>query len=140
MAEMSLNRVELLGRLGADPEFRYSGSVQSQAYCAFNLATNQTWKDEGGVVNTKVDWHRVVAWSKIAETCRDYLRKGSKVYIEGTLHTRQYDENGQRKFITEVRLRHLIMLGSANNSNNIDADLKKHFDNAPLDGADDLPF
>jgi single-strand DNA-binding protein len=115
VAEKSLNKVTLLGRIGADPEIKYTQS--GQAVCTLNLATNQSWKDEAGVLQTKTDWHRVVAWGKLAEACHEYLKKGSKLYVEGSLHTRQYDDkDGQKKYITEIKMNEMIMLDSKGSS------------------------
>ena len=115
MAEKSLNKVTLLGRIGADPEIKYTQS--GQAVCTLNIATNQSWKDEAGVLQTRTDWHRVVAWGKLAETCHEYLKKGSKLYVEGSLHTRQYDDkDGQKKYITEIKMNEMIMLDSRGSS------------------------
>ena len=115
MAEKSLNKATLLGRIGADPEIKYTQS--GQAVCTLNVATNQVWKDEAGVLQTKTDWHRVVAWGKLAEACHEYLKKGSKLYVEGSLHTRQYDDkDGQKKYITEIKMNEMIMLDSRNSS------------------------
>jgi single-strand DNA-binding protein len=115
MPEKSLNKVTLLGRIGADPDIKYTQS--GQPVCTLNVATNQTWKDEAGVLQTKTDWHRVVVWGKLAETCHEYLKKGSKLYLEGSLHTRQYDDkDGQKKYITEIKMNEMIMLDSRGSS------------------------
>jgi single-strand DNA-binding protein len=137
MAEPSLNRVELLGRLGGDPKINYMQDGQAQS--TLSIATNQIWKDKEGNEAVKTDWHRVVAWGKLAEVCRDYLKKGSKVHIEGSLHTREYsDKDGQKKFITEVKLKNLLMLGSPEKTS-IDNALKEYFDAVPVED-DGLPF
>lgn len=109
MAEKSLNKVTLLGRIGSDPEIKYTQN--GQPVCTLSVATNQIWKDESGVLQSRTDWHRVVAWGKLAETCHEYLKKGSKLYLEGSLHTRQYDDkDGQKKYITEIKMNEMIML------------------------------
>ena len=109
MAEKSLNKVTLLGRIGTDPEIKYTQN--GQPVCTLSVATNQIWKDESGVLQSKTDWHRVVAWGKLAETCHEYLKKGSKLYLEGSLHTRQYDDkDGQKRHITEIKMNEMIML------------------------------
>jgi len=111
MAERSLNKVMLLGRLGADPEIKYIPS--GQAVSNFNLATSYSWKDDSGNLQTKTDWHRIVVWGKMAEICHEYLKKGSKIYLDGTLQTRQYeDKDGQKRYITEVKMTDMIMLDS----------------------------
>jgi single-strand DNA-binding protein len=118
MAERSLNKVMLLGRLGADPEIKYIPS--GQAVSNFNLATSYSWKDDSGNLQTKTDWHRIVVWGKMAETCHEYLKKGSKLYLEGSLQTRQYeDKDGQKRYITEVRMNDMIMLDSKGSGENV---------------------
>jgi single-strand DNA-binding protein len=97
----NLNRVQLIGHLGADPELRYTG--QGQPVANFNLATNSTWKDRNGEQQSNTNWARIVAWDKKAEMCREHLKKGSYVYIEGRLQTRSWeDREGTKRYITEV--------------------------------------
>jgi single-strand DNA-binding protein len=106
----TVNKVILLGRLGADPQLKYTPS--GRATVNFNLATNQVWKDQEGKQQEKTDWSRVVAWGKLAEIMGEYLKKGGLVYIEGRLQTRSYeDTNGVKKFITEVVAQEMEMLG-----------------------------
>ena len=106
----TVNKVILLGRLGADPQLKYTPS--GRATVSFNLATNQVWKDQEGKQQEKTDWHRVVAWGKLAEIMGEWLKKGSQVYLEGRLQTRSYeDTNGVKKFITEVVVQEMEMLG-----------------------------
>jgi single-strand DNA-binding protein len=115
MATKSLNKVMLIGRLGQDPELKYTPS--GVAVASFNLATNVVWKDESGAQQERTDWHRIVVWRKLAEICNEYLKKGSKVYIEGRLQTRNYDDKeGKKVYITEVIANDLIMLDSKGNS------------------------
>ncbi|MBN2201966.1 single-stranded DNA-binding protein [bacterium] len=106
----TVNKVILLGRLGADPQLKYTPS--GRATVNFNLATNQVWKDQEGKQQEKTDWSRVVAWGKLAEIMGEYLKKGGLVYIEGRLQTRSYeDTSGVKKFITEVVAQEMEMLG-----------------------------
>lgn len=96
-----LNKVMLIGNLGKDPEIRYTQS--GTAVATFNVATTERWKDKEGQMQESTEWHRVVAWQKLAETCGEYLHKGSKVYIEGKLQTRKWqDQNGNDKYTTEI--------------------------------------
>ncbi len=106
----SLNKVMLIGNLGADPEIRHTpGGV---AVATLRLATNEVYTDRSGNRQTRTEWHRVIAWSKLAEICGQYLRKGRQVYVEGRLQTRQWDDQqGQRRYMTEVVALTLIMLG-----------------------------
>ncbi|MBF0310207.1 MAG: single-stranded DNA-binding protein [Magnetococcales bacterium] len=97
----SLNKVQLIGNLGADPEVRYT---QSGAPIAnFNVATTESWKDQQGAKQERTEWHRVVVFGKLAEVAQQYLRKGSKIYVEGKLQSRKWtDAQGQERYTTEV--------------------------------------
>ena len=106
-----VNKVILLGRLGADPEVRYTAG--GTAVAKFNLATSETWKDKDGSKQEKTEWHRVVAFGKLGETCGEYLSKGKQVYVEGKLQTRSWeDKEGNKKYTTEVNVNNMVMLGS----------------------------
>jgi single-strand DNA-binding protein len=106
----TVNKVILVGRLGADPQLKYTPS--GKATVSFNLATNYVWKDQEGKQQEKTDWHRVTAWGKLAEVMGEWLKKGSPVYLEGRLQTRTYDDaNGVKKWITEVVATEMEMLG-----------------------------
>jgi len=97
----SINKVILLGRLGADPELRHTKT--SQAVCQLSVATNRVWTDGGGQKREEVTWHRVVVWGKQAEHCREYLSKGRQLYVEGRLrHDSYVDQSGVKRFTTEV--------------------------------------
>ena len=106
-----LNKVMLIGNLGKDPEMRYTQS--GTAVATFNLATTERWKDKDGQMQDTTEWHRIVVWQKLAEICGTYLHKGSKVYIEGKLQTRKWqDQNGNDKYTTEIIAREMKMLDS----------------------------
>lgn len=110
MAKGTLNKVILIGRLGKDPELRYTPT--GAAVATFNVATNEAYKDKDGKDVENTDWHRIVAWRKLAEICGQYLKKGSLVYIEGKLKTRSYDDkDGTKKYITEIVADNMQMLG-----------------------------
>lgn len=107
----SVNKVILVGNLGADPEVRYTQG--GQAVCNFNVATNERWKDKtSGQPEERTEWHRVVVWGKLAELCRDYLAKGRTVYLEGRLQTRKWEKDGQTKYTTEVVAQTVQFLGA----------------------------
>jgi single-strand DNA-binding protein len=107
--EIMLNKVMLIGNLGKDPEIRYTQS--GTAVATFNVATTEKYKGKDGNMVESTEWHRVVAWQKLAEICGEYLHKGSKVYIEGKLQTRKWqDQNGNDKFTTEIVARDMQML------------------------------
>ncbi len=104
----SLNRVTLLGRLGADPEIRYTS--EGVAVATFRMATDRPVK-RGDQWDTETDWHRVVAWRRLGEICGEYLNKGSLVYVEGQLRTRSWeDQDGNKRWVTEVQAKDIILL------------------------------
>lgn len=104
-----VNKVILIGNLGADPELRYTGG--GIAVCNMRLATNESYKDADGQLVEKTEWHNVVAWARLAEICGEYLKKGSQVYFEGSLQTRQWeDKEGATRYTTEVKAREMMFL------------------------------
>lgn len=112
---MSVNKVILIGRLGQNPELRYTPA--GAAVANFSIATSESWNDKSGQKQEKTEWHRIVVWGKIAETCNQYLVKGRQVYLEGRLQTRQWqDKDGQTKYTTEVQAQTVQFLGSAGNN------------------------
>ena len=102
MASRGVNKVILIGNLGADPDIRYMPSGEPVAN--LSLATSESWKDsQSGELREKTEWHRVVAFRKLAEIIGQYCKKGSKLYIEGRLQTRKWqDQNGQDRYTTEI--------------------------------------
>ncbi len=106
-----VNKVIIIGNLGQDPELRYTGS--GTAVCNLRLATNESYKDQDGQLVEKTEWHSVVAWSRLAEICGEYLKKGSRVYFEGSLQTRSWeDRDGNTRYTTEIKAREMMMLDS----------------------------
>ncbi len=105
-----LNKVMLIGNLGKDPELRYTSS--GVAVATFSIATSESWKDQDGNTQEKTEWHNIVAWRKLAEICGEWLKKGKRVYIEGRIQTRSYDDKntGQKRYITEIVADNMIML------------------------------
>jgi len=96
----SINKVILIGRLGKDPEVRYT--QQQTAVCNFSIATSETWQKDGEK-QEKTEWHNIVVWKRLAEICGQYLSKGSNVYVEGKLQTRKWeDKDGNTKYTTEI--------------------------------------
>ena len=107
----SLNRVQLIGNLTRDPELRYTPT--GAAVCTFSLATNRSWTTDAGEKKEEADFHRVVAWNKLAEICSQFLVKGRKVYVEGRLSTRSWTaQDGQSRSTTEVVIDDMILLDS----------------------------
>lgn len=107
-----INKVILVGRLGADPDLRFTPS--GVAVSNFSIATSDQWKSkESGNKQERVEWHRIVAWRRLAEICGEYLRKGSQVYIEGKLQTKAWkDKDGNKRYTTEIVASIMQMLGT----------------------------
>lgn len=99
---MSVNKVIILGRLGQDPELKYTPS--GAAVCNFSLATSESWNDKAtGQKQERTEWHRVVVWGKLAELCNQYLSKGRQAFVEGKLQTRSWeDKDGNKRYTTEI--------------------------------------
>ena len=108
----SVNKVILIGRLGRDPEMKYTGS--GTPFCRFSMATDEGWTDKAtGEKQERTEWHNIVVWDRLAEICNEYLRKGRLVYIEGALQTREWDDQeGNKRKTTEIRARDMVLLGS----------------------------
>ena len=106
-----LNKVVLIGNLGQDPEVRYT--QDGKPVCSLSLATSMKWKDKDGKQKTQTEWHRVVLWNKTAEIAQQYLYKGGRIYIEGRLQTRQWqDSDGNKRYTTEVIANQMKMLNA----------------------------
>jgi single-strand DNA-binding protein len=140
MATRSINKVILIGNLGQDPELRYTGN--GTAWATFSLATNESFKDHDGNFQEKTQWHSIVAWKKVAETCGEYLKKGSRIYIEGRIQYRTYDDkNGVKRNVTEIVLDHLLMLDSKSGGAPLDSPgAAQSRDGSAPEPATDLPF
>ncbi len=112
---MSVNKVLLIGRLGNNPEIRYTNT--GTAVANFNLATSESWNDKSGQKQERTEWHRVVVWGKLAELCEKYLAKGRQCFVEGRLQTRSWDDkDGNKRFTTEIVASTVQFLGGANAS------------------------
>ena len=151
----SLNRVQIIGNLGTDPELR---STPSGARVAnLSVATSRRWNDRQGQPQEKTEWHRVIFWEKLAEVCEKYLKRGDRVYVEGSIEYRQYEgKDGQTRYITEIRGREMIMLGGRGENAQVDSssrsagpsrggpspakDSFEEFSSDSLTPEDDLPF
>jgi len=106
-----INKVILIGNLGRDPETKYAQN--GSAVTNFSVATSESWRDKGsGEQQERTEWHNIVCFARLAEIAGEYLRKGSKVYIEGSLRTNSWEQDGQKKYKTEVMARELQMLDS----------------------------
>ena len=150
-----LNKAMLIGHLGNDPEMRVTASGQSVVN--FTLATNESFRDSSGNMQERTEWHRIVAWGKLAEICSQYLKKGRQVYVEGRLQTRSWEDSktGEKRYTTEIICSDMQMLGSGreqgyeNNSsfqqppaqqNSLKDDTPNQGGNMSETEKDDLPF
>jgi len=134
----SVNKVILVGNLGKDPELRYTSS--GVAVATFSIATNESWKDVEGNLQERTQWHNIVAWRKLAEICGEYLKKGGKIYAEGRLQHRNYDDkNGVKRYVTEIVLDEMVMLDSRGGGSAPEPGPSSQ-EEQPADKADDLPF
>ena len=108
-----INKAILVGNLAADPEYRVLNNGEN-CVATVNLATNESFKDQQGNVQDRTEWHRLVFWGRLAEIAHQYLTKGAQVYVEGKIRTRSYDDQqtGEKKYITEIQVLDLQMLGS----------------------------
>ena len=152
-----VNKVILVGNLGRDPETRYTqgGSAVTQ----FSIATSDSWRDKAsGEQQDRTEWHNIVCFARLAEIAGEYLRKGSKVYIEGSLRTSNWEQDGQKKYRTEIMARELQMLDSRSQAggqegsfqnNSYDKPADDQFSSGPppnastiadADFEDDIPF
>lgn len=126
-----LNKVMIIGRLGKDPEMRYTPS--GRPVTNFSVATSRSWTTSDGDRRTETEWFNVVAWSSLAEICNEYLVKGQQVYIEGRLQTRHWeDDNGNHHSSVEIVTNEMIMLGKRRSSGEV-SDEKEN-------GEDEFPF
>jgi len=147
MARSGINKVILVGNLGQDPEVKFTAG--GAAVTTLSIATSDSWKDkDSGMDKERTEWHRVVLWRRLAEIAGEYLKKGSKVYIEGQLQTRKWEQEGQTRYTTEIIARDIQFLdsrGSANTSNQEGAAAATNEEPAPdvpesgIDD-DDIPF
>ena len=135
-----LNKVMLIGRLGQEPELKYTQA--GVAVAKFSVATTMTWKDQDGNQQERTEWHNIVAWRRLAEICAEYLKKGKKVYLEGSLNTSSWeDENKKKHYRTEVVLNDMIMLdGKVPGSNAAAGSEVAESSTATESKGDDLPF
>ena len=148
MASRGINKVILVGNLGKDPEVRYMPN--GNAVANITLATSESWKDkQSGEQKEQTEWHRVVFYQRLAEIVGEYLKKGSKVYIEGKLRTRKWqDKDGQDKYMTEIIADEMQMLDSRGGASGNDmpkADNRSSSSSEPVSASmddfnDDIPF
>ena len=143
MARSGINKVILVGNLGKDPDMRYTAG--GDAVANLSIATSESWNDnQTGEKKEKTEWHRVVFFRRIAEVCGEYLKKGSSVYIEGSLRTRDWeDDQGNKRYTTEIIGREMQMLGGRRSEDNIDQSPQMNSSSPqPEEGLidDEIPF
>lgn len=147
MSVRSLNKVQLIGNLTRDPNLRYTPNNTS--VCSFGIATNRTWASaDGGDKQERVEYHNIVAWSKLAEICEQLLHKGDKVYVEGRLQTREWKtDDDQERRTTEIVIDNMILLKSRSGSSAGEDDYESNDTSSAADDvsaaedvADDVPF
>lgn len=134
----SVNKVIIVGNLGADPDQRFTPG--GQAVCELRVATQEVWNDKNGQRQERTEWHRVQVWGKQAEACGKYLAKGRSVYVEGRIQTRTFDDkNGVKRYITEVVASDVKFLGGGDKKADVPAADPAPVDNAPAAATED-PF
>jgi len=139
---MSVNKAILIGRLGKDPDLRYTPG--GKAVASFSLATTERWSNPEGQKQENTTWHNIVAWGKQAETMKEYLVKGKEVYIEGRISNRSYDDkDGNKRYISEVVVQNFSFIGSregGGSSGSKPVPDETSQQPAPAEAEDDLPF
>ncbi len=139
-----INKVILIGHLGADPEIRYTQGGAPVAN--LRLATSESWKNKNGQKEERTEWHRVVAWSKLAELAGQYLQKGRQIYVEGRLQTRSWDDkDGNKRYSTEIVATNIQFLGGRPEGKEAPKDFPADLPPPPDDlgttaGEEDIPF
>ena len=141
MQKNSLNKVILIGNLGQDPEARFT--PQGTAVTNLSIATNESWKDQSGEMQDRTEWHRVVMYGRMAETATEYMKKGQMVYVEGRLHTREWEDQNQiKRKTTEIRCDNFTMLGRKSDApaNQSQGNMSSPQPASDSEVDDDLPF
>jgi single-strand DNA-binding protein len=134
-----INKVILVGRLGQDPETRHTQN--NNQVTTLSLATSEKYKDKTGQQQEKTEWHKVVLWNRLGEIADKYLKKGSLVYIEGSIQTQEYEKDGQKRYSTQIKGYSLQMLDSKNDKPFVGKEVKRS--DAKIEEPfeeDDLPF
>jgi len=137
------NKAMLIGNLGKDPELRYTPSGAS--VCTFSVATTEKFKDKNGEKREETTWHNIVVWNQLAEICSQYLTKGSKVYLEGKIKNRSYEKDGTTRYISEIVVDQMEMLGSKPDSGTGErttqrSQPRKEYQEPVFNPDDEIPF
>lgn len=135
-----VNKVIIIGRLGADPELKTTNSGKN--VCRLSVATSQSWNDQGGQRQERTEWHRIVAWGRLADICAEYLVKGRQLYCEGQLQTRQWEnQQGQKQYTTEIVAKTIQFIGATGERQQNDAGGFQDYGSDPSFGEnDEIPF
>ncbi len=133
-----LNKVMLIGHLGKDPELSYTPS--GTAVCKFSLATNDSYKGDDGNWVERTEWHNITAWRKLAEVCSQYLKKGSRIYLEGKIQTDTYEKDGKKNYFTKIVMNEMTMLDSKGSYGENGTSEQKAAEVNESKSEDDLPF
>ncbi len=135
-----VNKVILIGNLGRDPEVRYTQG--GSAVATLNIATSDSWTDQSGQKQERTDWHRVIVWRKLAEIAKEYLSKGQRVYIEGRIQTRSWDDrDGNKRYTTEIVANQMIMLGGRGGGDDFSREEPPAPPEEPFEASnEDVPF
>ena len=134
-----LNKVMLIGHLGKDPELSYTPS--GTAVCKFSLATNDSYKGDDGNWVERTEWHNITAWRKLAEVCSQYLKKGSRIYLEGKIQTDTYEKDGKKNYFTKIVINEMVMLDPKSTSTGENGNVERKIEEAKESaGPEDLPF
>jgi single-strand DNA-binding protein len=135
-----INKVILIGKLGRDPELRYTAS--GKAVAKFSIATDEQWTGKDGEKEVRTEWHRIIAWGRLGEICGEYLKKGRQVYIEGRLQTRSWDDKeGNKRYTTEIVAQAMQMLDSGGKAGTASSTEEKFPSEEPISiPEDDIPF
>lgn len=143
MGSGGVNKVILVGNLGADPEVRFTQG--GGAVANFRMATSEQWTDKGGQKKERTEWHRIVVWGKLAELCGEYLKKGAQAYVEGKIQTREWEKEGVKQFTTEVVAQAVTFIGgrgtgAVNRTPGIAPDEQTGLIGGEAPADDDIPF
>ncbi|MFH2007515.1 MAG: single-stranded DNA-binding protein [bacterium] len=137
-----INKAILVGNLGGDPELRYTSG--GQAVCDMRIATSEKWTGKDGQLQERTEWHRIVVWGRTAETCNEYLKKGSQIYLEGRIQTRKWeDRDGNQRYTTEIVANKVLFLsgGGRRDDRTFDGPPPPSDQDAPPEpGDDEIPF
>ena len=133
----TLNKVMLIGNVGKDPDINFTPSGVKVAQ--FRMATSETWKDKEGAIQEHTDWHTIIAWRGLADVVEKLVHKGSRVYVEGRIQTRSYDDKeGQKRYVTEIVADNILLLDVRKENGHSNGD--SHEEPEKEKSSDDIPF